>query len=215
MADENQEEKNEPTINPAEFAALQTSVEKLTQKNRELIQAEKDERKKAENAAAEAAKKSGDVEALEKSWQDKLTSETSARDETISEYQSMVKRMTVGTEAQKMAAELALPGSAEALLPHIERRLSVDVKEGHPIVRVLGSDGKPSALSLADLKAEIGDNKAFAPLLVGSKASGSGDIGKKSVGGKGKTITRSQFDALGAVERMAFFKDSGKVVDAV
>jgi len=214
MAEEKKEEKKEQTIDAAEFAALQTSVEKLTQKNRELIQAEKDERKKAETAAAEAAKKSGDVDALEKSWQDKLTSETAARDDTISEYQAMVKRMTVGTEAQKLASELALPGSAEALLPHIERRLSVDVKEGHPIVRVLGSDGKPSALSLADLKTEIGENKAFAPLLIGSKASGSGDVGKKGDGGKGKTITRTQFDAMGAVERMAFFKDSGKVVDA-
>jgi len=57
-------------------------------------------------------------------------------------------------------------------------------------------------LSLADLKAEIESNVSFAPLLVGSKASGSGDVGKKGDGGKSKTITRTQFDDLGAVEKM-------------
>jgi len=213
-----------PTIDPAEFKALQTSVEKLTQKNRELIQAEKEERKKAEEAAAEAAKKSGDVDALEKSWQEKLANETKARDDTISGLNKMMRKMTSGAAAQNIASEIALPGSAEALIPHIERRLNTELKtiinsetgieEIIPIVRVLGKDGKPSALSLADLKAEIEANKAFAPLLVGSKASGSGDVGKKGDGGKGKTITRTQFDGLGAVERMAFFKEGGKVVDA-
>jgi len=125
----------------------------------------------------------------------------------------MLQRMTVGAEAQKLAAEIALPGSAEALLPHIENRLSVDVKDGQPIVRVLGADGKPSALSLKDLKAEIEGNAAFAPLLVGSKASGSGDMGKKG-DAKGKTITRAAFDSLGAVEQMAFFKEGGKLNEA-
>jgi len=215
MADEEKkEEKKEPTIDPAEFKALQESIAALEATNRDLKNEKAEAKKAADKAAADAAKKSGDVDALEASWQEKLANETKARDETISEYQQMVKRMTVGTEAQKLAAELALPGSSEALLPHIERRLTVDVKEGHPIVRVLGNDGKPSALSLADLKAEIEANKAFAPLLVGSKASGSGDVGKKGDGGKGKTITRTQFDALGASDRMAFFKDGGKVVDA-
>jgi len=114
-----EEKKDEvPAIDPAEFAALQTSVEKLTQKNRELIQAEKDERKKAETAAADAAKKSGDVDALEASWQAKLESETKARDEALSEYQNMVKRMTVGTEAHKLASELALPGMENHQLCH-------------------------------------------------------------------------------------------------
>jgi len=207
-----EEQKKEVTVDPAEFRALQESVDKLTQKNRELIQAGKEERNKAEQAAAEAAKKSGDVEALEKSWEQKLANETQARDDSISEYQSMVKRMTVGAEAQKLASELALPGSAEALLPHVERRLTVEIKEGHPIVRVLGTDGSPSALSLADLKAEIEGNKAFAPLLVGSKASGSGEVGRKGDAGS-KTMKRAQFNGLNAAEQMAFIKGGGTIFD--
>ncbi len=218
MADKTEEK---PTVTPEQVAALQSSIEKLEQKNRELIQSQKAEKAKADDAATaaaktaeEAAKKSGDIEALEASWKAKLEAENAKRDSSLTDYQTMIKRMTVGTEAQKMASELALPGSAEALLPHIERRLSVEVADGSPIIRVVGSDGKPSALSLQDLKAEIEGNTAFAPLLVGSKASGSGGAGKKGDGGKGKTITRAQFDALDAVERMAFFKDAGKVVDA-
>jgi len=36
MADEKQEEKNEPTINPAEFKALQDSIAALEDVNRQL-----------------------------------------------------------------------------------------------------------------------------------------------------------------------------------
>lgn len=203
----------------AALADSTSSIEKLTQKNRELIQSEKDEKKKAREAkeaadaaAEEAAKKNGDVDALEKSWREKMKNETSARDTLLDEYKGMLKKMTVGSEAQKMAAELAIPGSAPALLPHIEKRLSVEVVEGHPLVRVLDKDGSPSALSLEDLKKEISAVSAFAPLLIGSRATGTGDVGKGGNTG-GTTIGRTIFDEMAPAERMKFFKEGGKVVD--
>jgi len=197
----------------------QTSIEKLTQKNRELIQAEKEEKKKAKEAqeaaaaaAEEAARKSGDVDALEKSWREKIKNETSARDTLLEEYKGMLKKMTVGSTAQAMAAELAISGSAPALLPHISKRLSVEVIEGNPIVRVLDKDGSPSALSLDDLKKEISAESAFAPLLVGSRATGTGEVGKSGSTG-GTTIGRTAFDGMAPADRMKFIKDGGKIVD--
>jgi len=192
---------------------LQASVEALEAKNREILSEKAAAKKAAEEAAAEAARKSGDVEAIEKSWQEKLQSEIEAREARIGEYEQMVNRMTVGSEASKLAAELALPGSAEALLPHIERRLAVEIKDGKPAIRVLGADGKPTANGIEDLRKEITENKAFAPLLVGSNASGSGNVGGKGNTG-GKVITREAFDAMPQADRAAFFKDGGKLADA-
>jgi len=189
---------------------LQSSVEALEAKNREILGEKAAAKKAAEDAAAEAARKSGDVAAIEKSWQEKLQTEIEARESRLSEYEKMVNKMTVGSEASKLAAELALQGSADVLLPHIERRLAVEVKDGTPSIRVLDANGKPTASGIDDLRKEIIENKAFAPLLVGSKASGSGDVGGKGTGG-GKVITREAFDSMAHAERAAFFKDGGKL----
>jgi len=190
---------------------MQTSNDALVSKNRVLISEKGNVKKAAEDATAEAARKSGDIEALEASWKEKFANETTARDTQIDEYKSMINNMTVGTAANSLANELAISGSADLLLPHIERRLAVEMSEGKPIVRVLGRDGKPSAASLDDLKAELGNNAAYAPILVGSKASGSGEVGGKGSQGKGKTISREAFDSLGNVERAVFFKAGGKI----
>lgn len=194
----------DPTpIDPAQFAALQESVAKLEAKNKELLQARADAKKAADKASddarkatEDAARKSGDVEALEKSWREKLESETKDRDAKLTAYEQMINKMTVGAEAQRMASDLAVPGSADVLLPHIERRLTVEVKDGIPVVRVIDKDGKPSALSIDDLKKEIEGNPAFAPLIIGSKANGSGGVGGK--GGAGNEDVMK----LPPVERM-------------
>jgi len=190
-------------IDPAQFAALQESVAKLESKNQELIREKSEAKKSAEKAAQDAAKKSGDVEALEKSWQEKLASEVSSRDKQISDYQSMVKGLTVGSEASRIAAELALPGSADVLLPHISGRMTVEVKDGVASIRVLDKNGKPSALSVDDLKNEITANAAFAPLLVGSKASGSGPIGGKGGSASVQVVKRAALDQMSPAQQMA------------
>lgn len=82
--------------------------------------------------------------------------------------------MLVDKEAARLAGELALAGCAGVLLPHIRARLAVDYADGAPITRVLGTDGKPSALTLDELKQEFAANEAFAPIIAGSKASGGG-----------------------------------------
>lgn len=208
-----QQQEEKQTIDPAQFSALQESVAKLEAKNKELLQEKSEARKAAEKAAEEAAKKNGDVEALEKSWREKLEAETKERDGKLTEYQQMINKMTVGAQAQKLAADMALPGSAGILLPHIEGRLSVEMKDGLAIVRVLDKDGKPSALSVDDLRKEIEGDAAFAPILVGSKASGSGAPGGKGEAGA-KTMSRADFDQLDPAAKMKFVtEDKGQVVD--
>jgi hypothetical protein len=71
-------------------------------------------------------------------------------------------------------------------LPHIERRLSVEQRDGKPVVVVLDQQGKLSAATLDELKAEFANDVAFAPLIAGSKASGGGAGGAGSGGGAAK-----------------------------
>lgn len=169
-------------------------VSGLKNKVNELLAEKKAAEKKAQEAAdaarkeaEEAARKSGNVEALEKSWQEKYTrreAELIGQLETErNSLQSQIKSLTVGRTATDLAAELAIQGSAKALLPHIEKRLGMDIRDGKPTVVVLDASGNPSAATLDELKAEFTNDAAFAPLIVGSKASGGGAGGAGKGGG--------------------------------
>ncbi|MBG6289524.1 hypothetical protein I5I61_18890 [Pseudomonas nitroreducens] len=172
----------------------QEDVSGLKNKVNELLAEKKAAEKKAQEAAdaarreaEEAARKSGNVEALEKSWQEKYSrreAELSTQLETErNTLQSQIKSLTVGRTATDLAAELAIQGSAKALLPHIEKRLGMDIRDGKPTVVVLDASGNPSAATLDELKAEFTNDAAFAPLIVGSKASGGGAGGAGKGGG--------------------------------
>jgi len=182
---------------------LKTSVEGLENKSRELLGKLADGKKTAEAERLTAAKTSGDIESIENSWKEKLAAETGSRDDTINEYKSLVNKMTVGTESLKLATDLAVEGSASALLPHIKNRLSVEIVDGEPKIRVLGADGKPSALTLEELGHEISETKSLAPLISGSKANGSGEVHTRGVKATSKTIKRDAFNALTPQEQNA------------
>ena len=193
--------------NTATVNDLQASVEGLENKSRELLGKLADGKKAAETERLNAAKTNGDIESIENSWKEKLTAETASRDETIGEYKSLVNKMTVGAESLKLASELAVEGSASALLPHIKNRLSVEIVDGEPKIRVLGADGKPSALTLEELGHEISETKSLAPLISGSKASGSGEVHTRGVKTTSKTIKRDAFNALSPSEQNASIAD--------
>lgn len=193
---------------------------KITAKMDELLGEAKEAKRKAKEAeenrqreVEEALRKSGDVAALEKSWQEKLAKRESELAAEIEARTSQLRGATVAATASALASELAVPGSASVLLPHIERRLHLDIREGKPVVTVLDRDGKPSAMSVAELRKEIESDAAFAPLIVASKASGAGGPGGKGGGAATKTITRAGFEQLPQAERFAFAKAGGVVTD--
>lgn len=187
----------------ANATTLSESIAKLEANNQALLKEKTDAKTTAQLAIEEAAKKSGDVDALEKSWQSKLDIETGALKDQLSVSQSVISKMTSGSAAQSMANELALQGSADVLLPHIQSRLKTEINDGKAITRVLDKDGKPSAMSLDDLKTEFGAMKAFAPILIGSKASGSGDGGVKQTNSSVSTMKHDDFNALPLNEQTA------------
>ncbi|HHQ1447365.1 hypothetical protein [Acinetobacter baumannii] len=184
-----------PQQDNSELDGLKRKVEELLgekksaqQKQREAEEkAQREAEEKAQREAEEAARKKGDVAAIEASWKAKLEQAEAKHAEATKALQDQVYKLTVGQTAQALASELSIKGSEAVLLPHITNRLQVETDEnGEVKVRVLDSQGKPSALSIDDLKKEFRGNVAFKPLIVASNASGSGASGGGSGGGAAK-----------------------------
>lgn len=175
---------------PEDVSGLKSKVEELLGEKKAAEKARKDAEDQARLEREEAARKSGDVEGLERSWSEKynkLQSDLGGQlEQERSTLQTQIRDLTVGRTATDIATTLAIPGSAKALLPHIERRLSVEQRDGKPSVVVLDQAGKLSATTLDELKAEFMNDPAFGPLIAGSKASGGGAGGAGKGGGAAK-----------------------------
>ena len=172
----------------ARIAELEAERDRLLKHNETILGEKKAQQEAARKAAEEAAEKSGDVEALKASYEQKFGETKAEYEQRINSMTSTLENLTVNQTATELAAELALPGSAKALLPHIRQRLKMSMDaNGVPEVTVVDTDGKPSALSIADLRKEIESDAAFAPLLAGTKATGGGAAGGKGAGGASHT----------------------------
>ena len=175
---------------PEDVSGLKSKVQELLDEKKAADKA----RKEAEDAARlereESARKSGNVEELEKSWSEKYNRREAELNGMLEQERgtltTQIRDLTVGRTATDIATTLAIPGSAKALLPHIERRLSVEQRDGKPAVVVLDQAGKLSATTLDELKAEFMNDLAFGPLIAGSKASGGGAGGAGKGGGAAK-----------------------------
>ncbi|MCY1408206.1 hypothetical protein D9M71_235250 [compost metagenome] len=173
-----------------DVSGLKSKVEELLGEKKAAEKARKDAEDQARLEREEAARKSGNVEELEKSWSEKYNRREAELNGMLEQERGslsgQIRDLTVGRTATDIASALAIPGSAKALLPHIERRLSVEQRDGKPVVVVLDQQGKLSAATLDELKAEFANDVAFAPLIAGSKASGGGAAGAGNGGGAAK-----------------------------
>lgn len=167
-AEDAEELKNAKDREKQRAKELQTQIDELQSKLDEI----EDSKQK------EQAKKNGDIAALEKSWKEKADKE---REPLVAENNKLraaaVKSLVDGT-AGIIAQEIATVPSLMARA--IKDRLTVDFEGDEPTLRVLGADGKPSALTIEDLKKEFVANKDYSAIIVGSKASGSSAAAQKS-----------------------------------
>lgn len=173
-----------------DVSGLKAKVDELLGEKKAAEKARKDAEEQARLEREEAARKSGNVEELERSWSEKYNRREAELNGMLEQERgtlsTQIRDLTVGRTATDIASALAIPGSAKALLPHIERRLSVEQRDGKPVVVVLDQQGKLSAATLDELKAEFANDTAFAPLIAGSKASGGGAAGAGGGGGGAK-----------------------------
>lgn len=188
-------------------------VSGLEKKVNELLGEKKSEQEKrrqaeeeAKKAAEEQARKKGDIEALEKSWQDKLSAREQELLAQVQEKDERLHTLLVDNVAQTVATRLA-GDCAEILLPHIKNRLIVEGGK----TRVVDASGNPSAATIDDLEKEFKNNKLFAPVVIGSKATGTGGKG-------GLTIARGEgkkWNDYTEAERIQLFKEDPEAFKAL
>ena len=134
-------------------------------------------------ALEEAARQKGDWQALEDSYKAKLTekeNEFSSQAETL---RKQVYKLTVGDQALKLASEISKSHAIGIMTPFIEQRLTLDENNN---VRVLDLQGKPSAMTIDDLKQEFKANAMFQDIVVANNSSGGGATGGGQGGGAAK-----------------------------
>lgn len=176
---------------------MEERLRKLEANNQNLLSEKRKAEDARQKAQEEAARKSGDTEALEKSWQQKLEAREAELRGEIEQNQRVISGLTVGQTASQLAAEV-FGQHADLMMPHIMPRLTYEASEGNVRVRVLGTDGKPTAGSVEDLKKEFIESSKFAPFVVGSRASGPGGHGG-SGGGSTKKFSEHSGEELKAL----------------
>lgn len=193
QADNSVEQQDTSAVNAAD---LQAQIEALKQHNEKLI-GEKRQRDEVarqaqlerEKIEQEAAKKNGDFEALEKSYQEKLQ----AREAEIADMRSKSDKQSIQSESQRLASQLAdSPHNQRLLQRFINDRLTV--VDGQ--VKVTDEQGKPSASTLADLENEFKTSGMYDSLLTGTRASGSGAQGQ----GAGASKSASEYTESERIE---------------
>ena len=203
-----------PEQEKEDLSGLKNKVDELLREKKAASQKAREAAEEADAARLEAAKKGNDTEALDKSWQEKFNAREVELKKELDELSGTLVKLTSGQTATKIAAEIAVQGSADVLLPHLERRLRTEFRDGSPVTVVLDKDGKPSAMSVDELKAEFQNSAAFAPLIVGTKANGAGRTGgNESSGASVNEVSRSEFDRMNQAQRANFAKNGGKLKD--
>src|SRR5690606_17144792 len=144
----------------------------------DIEKAQKEAEEAKRQAEEEAAKKAGNIEALEKSWKEKLektVAELEAKNkDKIAKMESSLSKLLRTNVANEIAMKIGLDGSESVLAKLLLERIGYEEESGDYKTVVLDKEGKRSALSIEELMKEVQADKAFAPLIKGSSASGGG-----------------------------------------
>ena len=134
-------------------------------------------------ALEEAARQKGDWQALEDSYKAKLAEKENEFTSKADTLRKQVYKLTVGDQALKLASEISKSHAIGIMTPFIEQRLTLDENNN---VRVLDLQGKPSAMTIDDLKQEFKANAMFQDIVVANNSSGGGATGGGQGGGAAK-----------------------------
>lgn len=137
---------------------------------------------------AQVGDKTADRAALDASWQAKLDRQKEEFETKDKKYQDQLQALTIGNAAKDIAN--AISTVPDLFEDKVSRRLQVDLTGDTPVIRVLDKDGKPSALTLEDLKKELAEDPRYKAIIKASDASGGGAGGAGQGGGAaGKKIS--------------------------
>lgn len=152
--------------------ALKRAKDREAQLRREAEKRAKEAEDRLADLEGDDARKRGDIETLEKSWNKKHEDTKTNYEERISKKDAFIKNSLVDSVAKDIAHKIST--SPALIMPHIKSRLMADLDGDAPSTKVLDANGQPSAMTVAELEQEFVANKDFSAIIIGSKASGSG-----------------------------------------
>lgn len=176
-----------------ELETLKSHHEKLLGETKAAKAKAKEEAEAARVAAEEAARKSGDVSALDKSWQEKygkLESDAAAK---VAAANAQLQSVLVDSVAQKAAMDIAVDAEcAELLADKLRGSLGLAEVDGKMQTVVFDADGKRSALTVDELKKQL--VAKYPRLVKGNPAGGAGGLPQPAGGAGGSTNSGSMVD---------------------
>ena len=197
MSDEVQKQPQEQPVDvdalKAELEALRGHHEKLLSETKAAKAKAKEEAEAARVAAEEAARKSGDVSALDKSWQEKYAKAEAEYGAKLTAAQQQLQTVLVDNVAQKAAMDIAVDAEcAELLADKLRGSLGLAEVDGKMQTVVFDADGKRSALTVDELKKQL--IAKYPRLVKGNPAGGAGGLHKPAGGAGGSTNSGSMVD---------------------
>ena len=176
-----------------ELETLKSHHEKLLGETKAAKAKAKEEAEAARVAAEEAARKSGDVSALDKSWQEKYAKAEAEYGAKVTAAQQQLQTVLVDNVAQKAAMDIAVDAEcAELLADKLRGSLGLAEVDGKMQTVVLDADGKRSALTVDELKKQL--VAKYPRLVKGNPAGGAGGLPQPAGGAGGSTNSGSMVD---------------------
>lgn len=150
----------------------------------------------ARKKAVEEARTKGDFKTVEDDYKRRIKELEEANRKAATERENAIKAEAVNKQVDELAKMFVSPALAKSF---IKSRLTAELVDGSPIVRVLDKDGKASAASVEDLKKEYLTDSELKSSLVASKGSGGGSGLPPVSGGAGSgDNATNKFDAANA-----------------
>ena len=171
-------------------------------KAKELTAELEQAKKEAQAGQYDRAKTDGDIAALEESWKAKLEATQTEYESKMSAVQSALEAAVIDAAVDDVSSIFVAP---KAMMPFVRSKLKVEIADGRPSVRVVGDDGKPTAMSIDELKESLKSDESLAAVIVGSKASGGGVGGDSGAGNSGSGSP--DFNKMSRKERLLYFKN--------
>ena len=176
-----------------ELEALKSHHEKLLGETKAAKAKQKEADELARVAAEEAARKSGDVSALDKSWQEKHTKAEQEWGAKLTAAEKQLQTVLVDNVAQKAAMDIAVDAEcAELLADKLRGSLGLAEVDGKMQTVVLDADGKRSALTVDELKKQL--VAKYPRLVKGNPAGGAGGMPQPAGGAGGSNNSGSMVD---------------------
>jgi hypothetical protein len=190
--------------------ALREINEKFTALNGEH---EKLSKEFEDRLRATVGTKEEDLQRLDVKWGEKLKKANEEAAAKISQRDAALTKVLVMDQARSIVANMnpAEPEYVDVILPHVVRRLAVELTGEGAHTRVLDIDGKPSADTIQELTEHFKVDKRFAPLLTGSKATGGNANGGHANGNGSAGPTKIDLTKASLAEKVAHYEAMAKL----